>query len=218
MRPEAPLRNTWLLLVIQGCGIPLAGRLGAYSEVRTEPLGDPAVGVHADVSLASVGEISLDGGLRRADSTTSAGVTVRDVAAGLQLNLAGGYPDWQLGVIGGYQHMSGAERGFELIGGFSLATSYGRGEHVQLDIAAGPRFLNGWKWSAPWVLRLKLIVSRTIPPWPWHQPPQRPPLHLHDAREKDQQQRDDREKASAHANSLTKLQIEDCRMKIEIQI
>src|SRR6266571_3163216 len=110
--------------------IPTSFRIGPYGEMTSRPWFDPAAGARSVMSIASVGEIRLDLGVRRPEFTDSSGSLVRMLGGTLQYNALGGYPYRQWGLFGGYQTFFGAERGHEWLAGISTATSNARGEHA----------------------------------------------------------------------------------------
>ena len=154
--------------------IPTVFRLGPYGEFTSKPWLDPGVGFRSLLSIASVGELRLDVGVRRPESTPSAGPRVGMLAGTVHYNAFGGYPDRQWGAFLGYQHFFGAERGHEWLAGITTATSHARGEHVQYELGIGPRIARGR--PTHWVGRFKIIVIR-LPPL-LRKVPQPPPLTL----------------------------------------
>lgn len=154
--------------------IPTYFRIGPYGEVTSRPWFDPGAGMRSLMSVASVGEIRLDLGARRPESTDSGGSLVRMLAGTFQYNAWGAYPR-QFGVFAGYQFFGGAEHGHEILAGLSTATSHARGEHVQYELSFGSRSTRGRR--AQPVLRFKIIVLR-LPP-SLGRVPKPPPLHLH---------------------------------------
>jgi hypothetical protein len=141
--------------------IPTSFRIGPYGELTSRPWFDPGAGVRSLISVASDGEIRLDLGVRRPQSTDSGGPLVGTLAGTLQYNAWGGYPYRQVALFAGYQLFRGAEHGGEILAGVSTATSNARGEHVQYELSFGPRFTSGRRAQA--VLRFKIIVLR-LPP------------------------------------------------------
>jgi len=154
--------------------IPTSFHAGFYGELTSRPLLDPGAGARSLLSVASVGEIRLDLGVRRPESTDSSGSLVGMLGASFQYNAWGGYPR-QGGVFAGYQFFRAAEHGHEILAGLSTATSNARGEHVQYELSFGGRYSRGH--PARGVLRLKVIVFRL--PLFSRGVPKPPPLHLH---------------------------------------
>ena len=141
--------------------IPLSFRVGPYGELTSRPWLDPGAGARSVLSIASDGEVRLDVGVRR-PHTTSNDFLVGTATGTLQYNVAGGYPQRQWGLLGGYQRVFGAEHGYEWFLGASTATSHARGEHVQYEVTVGPRTIRGMQTHT--VLRFKVIVLR-LPPF-----------------------------------------------------
>jgi hypothetical protein len=154
--------------------IPTSFRIGPYGEMTSRPWFDPAVGGRSVLSIASVGEIRLDLGVRRPEFTSASGSLVRMLGGTVQYNALGGYPYRQWGLFGGYQSFFGAERGHEWLVGISTATSNARGEHAEYELSFAPRMTRGRR--AHWVLRFKMIVLR-VPP-SLRRVPKPPPLRV----------------------------------------
>ena len=142
--------------------IPTSFRVGPYGEMTSRPWLDPGAGARSVLSIASVGEVRVDLGVRRPHITNSDAFLVGTATGTLQYNAAGGYPERQWGVLGGYQRVFGVEHGYEWFFGVSTATSHARGEHAQYEVTVGPRTIRGLRTHT--VLRFKVIVLR-LPPF-----------------------------------------------------
>ena len=66
--------------------IPTSFHAGFYGELTSRPLLDPGAGARSLLSVASVGEIRLDLGVRRPESTDSGGSLVGMLGASFQYN------------------------------------------------------------------------------------------------------------------------------------
>src|SRR2546422_11252011 len=71
---------------------PTSFHAGFYGELTSRPLLDPGAGARSLLSVASVGEIRLDLGVRRPESTDSSGPLVGMLGASFQYNAWGGDP------------------------------------------------------------------------------------------------------------------------------
>lgn len=143
--------------------IQTAFRVGPYGEVTSKPFFDPGAGARSVLSIASVGELRLDLGARRAEFAASSGSLVGMLGGTLQYTFAGGYPGRNWGVFGGHQYYFGAEHGHERwLFGISTATSLARGERVQYELSLSQRHAAGRRNS--WVTRFKVVVLR-LPLW-----------------------------------------------------
>lgn len=167
MRPESFFRIVSLIAITAipaaaSAQIPLSFRVGPYGELTSRPWLDPGAGARSVLSIASVGEVRLDLGVRRPHITNSDEFLVGAATGTVQYNVAGGYPQRQWGVLGGYQRVFGAEHGYEWFFGASTATSHARGEHAQYEVTVGPRTIHGLRTHT--VLRFKVIMLR-IPPF-----------------------------------------------------
>src|SRR6266498_754005 len=132
--PLLALTTVWVGAAAQ-LQIPTSFRIGPYGEMTSRPWLDPAAGARSVMSVASVGEVRLDLGVRRPEFTDSSGSLAGMLTGTLQYNAWGGYPYRQLGLFAGYQYVFGAERGHEWLAGVSTATSNARGEHVQYELS-----------------------------------------------------------------------------------
>src|SRR2546428_13310090 len=72
--------------------IPTSFHAGFYGELTSRPLLDPGAGARSLLSVASVGEIRLDLGVRRPESADSSGSLVGMLGASFQYNAWGGDP------------------------------------------------------------------------------------------------------------------------------
>src|ERR1041385_6163711 len=70
--------------------IPTSFRVGPYGEMTSRPWLDPGAGARSVLSIASVGEVRVDLGVRRPHITNSDAFLVGTATGTLQYNAAGG--------------------------------------------------------------------------------------------------------------------------------
>src|SRR3989442_4412440 len=108
--------------------IPTSFHAGFYGELTSRPLLDPGAGARSLLSVASVGEIRVDLGVRRPESTDSSGSLVGMLGASFQYDAWGGCPP-ACGGFGWCQVFRAAEDGYHILARPRTCTSQPGREH-----------------------------------------------------------------------------------------